>query len=140
MYLRNRLVVGHVREAVQGAAIRLRRPRCAALFDEYRDGQGFPLSRRLGALGFTAEEYLHIVVFTDGHLCRRCRDRGVAAVTGVGSRVVFVCRDFAFQHARKPSRGEALIIHEALHTLGLQEDPPLGDRITERVVESCWGQ
>jgi hypothetical protein len=36
-----------------------------------------------------------------------------------------------------PPLAEAIIIHEALHTLGLREDPPSSREITRRVVKRC---
>ena len=35
--------------------------------------------------------------------------------------------------------GAALVLHEALHTLGLQENPPLSTEITQRVLDRCGG-
>ena len=34
-------------------------------------------------------------------------------------------------------RREAILIHEALHSLGLGEDPPSSDYITERIRARC---
>ncbi len=36
-----------------------------------------------------------------------------------------------------PRHAEAILIHEALHSLGLREDPPSSDFITERVRARC---
>jgi hypothetical protein len=59
-------------------------------------------------------------------------------VTTPGSRAVFVCTnrftDFA---KRSPVEAEAIVIHELLHTLGLGENPPSSDEITEAVLEAC---
>jgi hypothetical protein len=34
-------------------------------------------------------------------------------------------------------RAEAVVIHEVLHTLGLDENPPSSDQITTRVERRC---
>ena len=60
------------------------------------------------------------------------------AVTAPGSRVVYVCgRSFAEAQARSPKRAEMVVLHEALHTLGLGENPPDSGEITRRVGERC---
>jgi hypothetical protein len=41
--------------------------------------------------------------------------------------------------ARQASQAEIAVIHEALHTLGLGENPPDSREITRRVAERCGG-
>jgi hypothetical protein len=51
-----------------------------------------------------------------------------------------VCgRVFREAASRQESRAEIAVIHEALHTLGLGENPPDSLEITRRVAERCGG-
>jgi hypothetical protein len=126
--------------AVAGAARRLERPACRRVFTEFRDAAGAPLQDRLDALGIGPADYLSLVVFADGSARRTCRRDDVLAVTAPGSRVVYVCgRVFNEAAARQASRAEIAVIHEALHTLGLGENPPDSLEITRRVAERCGG-
>jgi hypothetical protein len=60
------------------------------------------------------------------------------AVTAPGSRVVYVCgRRFAEAQSRSATRAELVVLHEALHTLGLGENPPDSLEITRRVGQRC---
>ena len=60
------------------------------------------------------------------------------ALTTPGSRVVRVCgRRFWEAQARNPERAELVVLHEALHTLGLGENPPDSLEITRRVGARC---
>ena len=54
-----------------------------------------------------------------------------------GRRVVTVCRRFARIYQHDPRWGELVLIHEALHTLGLGEDPPSTSAISARVASRC---
>ena len=127
-----------VDRAVAGASRRLESPACRRLFDEFHDAAGAPLQDRLDALGVGPADYLSLVVFADGSARRTCRRDDVLAVTAPGSRVVYVCgRVFNEAAARKASRAEIAVIHEALHTLGLGENPPDSREITRLVTERC---
>jgi hypothetical protein len=67
-----------------------------------------------------------------------CKAPGVLAFTQPGSQVVYVCnRWFREAFATNPSKVEAVIIHEALHSLGLGENPPSSQEITARVMQRC---
>ena len=60
------------------------------------------------------------------------------AVTAPGSRVVYVCgRAFTEAQSRSAERAELVVLHEALHTLGLGEDPPASPEITRLVGRRC---
>jgi hypothetical protein len=136
----NPMYAAAVERAVAGASRRLESPACRRIFDEFRDGSGAPLQDRLHALGVGPADYLSLVVFADGSARRTCRRDDVLAVTAPGSRVVYVCgRVFRDAASRKESRGEIAVIHEALHTLGLGENPPDSLEITRRVAERCGG-
>jgi hypothetical protein len=134
----NPMFAAAVDRAVAGASRRLERPSCRRLFDEFHDATGTPLQARLDALGVEPADYLSLVVFADGSARRTCRRADVLAVTAPGSRVVYVCgRLFHEAGTHKASRTEIAVIHEALHTLGLGENPPDSLEITRRVAERC---
>jgi len=128
-----------LRRALDGASQRLRSPRCQRLLSEFSDERGRPLRARLDELQTGATGYLPLVVFMDGWESAQCRtNMGLLAYTTRGSRVVFVC-GWRFERGwrRNPFLAEAVLIHEALHTLGLGEDPPTSVEITRRVQLYC---
>jgi hypothetical protein len=127
-----------VERALAGAARRLESPTCRRIFSDFRDASGTPLQSRLDALGLAAPDYLSFFVFADGFGRRSCHGTDIMAVTAPGSRVVYVCgRSFAEAQARSPKRAEMVVLHEALHTLGLGENPPDSREITRRLGERC---
>jgi len=130
-----------VRRALAGAAARMEGARCQDVLTDFRDRDGHTLRQNLDALGQTPPGFLGRIFFYDGDLSLTCRrqDRGqVYAFTAPGSHVVFVCGSrFHEGWRRKPEWGEIILIHEALHSLGLGEDPPSSEEITARVAGSC---
>ncbi len=122
---------------LSGASRRLARPDCARVLSDFSDDAGRTLQQNLDTLGLEAPEYLRFVVFTDGSVRGSCGCGGRLVFTAPGSRVVFVCPQFRAEHWQKPVRAEALMIHEALHTLGLSENPPSSDAITKQVMARC---
>lgn len=132
------LATAAVRSSVQRAGERLRRPECQRVFSDFADGSGTSLQARLDELGQSGESYLDLVLFRDGSGTPACARRGLAAYTSPGSRVVWVCADAYVKTAGvDPVLGEALLIHELLHSLGLGEGPPSAEEITARVLERC---
>jgi hypothetical protein len=77
------------------------------------------------------------VVFADGSRQRACRSDTVLGVTNAGSHVVFLCARFAEMEWKDPRYGEAILIHEMLHSLGLGENPPSSWEITTKVLKGC---
>jgi hypothetical protein len=67
----------------------------------------------------------------------RCARGRTLAVTAPGSRAVWVCPQFALEQRRDPGLAEVTLLHEALHSLGLGEDPPSAAEITSRIVTRC---
>jgi hypothetical protein len=51
--------------------------------------------------------------------------------------VVYICPGFAAFDRRYPDEAEATLIHEALHSLGLGENPPSSRHIQARVRARC---
>ena len=120
--------------AVRGASRRLGQPSCAAILDEFKTDAGRPLSDVLSSLELSAPGSMSRIIFRDGREAAMCR-AGVAAFTGPGSRVVFVCGDRFARIGR--SRAEQVVIHEMLHTLGLGERPPLPGEIDRVIARRC---
>ena len=125
-----------VARALEGAARTLGQGECQAILDEFTDGSGRPLRAALEAFGVSAPEYLGQVFFYDAPPSA-CRTSALA-VTQPGSRAILVCGSrFVRQMTGNPRHAEAILIHEALHSLGLGENPPSSDYITERVRARC---
>jgi hypothetical protein len=135
--LRSKAMRERVAQSVKGAAERIERPACAAVLDEFEDGSGRNLRKSLEAVGVSPAEYLSRISFYDGLDHDRCRTPGILAVTEPGSHVVRVCSRFFEQAGHDPALAEATTIHEALHTLGLGENPPSSQEITARVLKRC---
>jgi hypothetical protein len=128
---------GWIRVAREGAAQRLARPRCAEVFRDFADADGRPLQDKLEAYRLTGPEYLSLIYFADGSDAGRCGDEGVLATTTPGSRHVAVCSRFARAYRDNSTWAEVVLIHEALHTLGLGENPPTSHEISTRVASRC---
>jgi hypothetical protein len=58
----------------------------------------------------------------------------VVAFTQPGSLAVRVCPLVARQD---PDTVELIVLHEMLHSLGLQENPPTSQQITQQVRRRC---
>jgi hypothetical protein len=127
-----------VREALEGAARRLEKPRCEGLVDRFTDAEGRPLRASLESVGIDGASYLARLIFYDGSRQQRCRRGGIFAQTEVRGRIVWICPE-AFQRLARsdPGNAEVVVIHEALHTLGLGENPPSSDEINARVSSAC---
>jgi hypothetical protein len=128
---------GSIVMARAGAARRLANPKCAEVFRDFADDQGRPLQEKLDAYRLTGPEYLSLIYFADGSDDGRCGDESVLANTKPGSRHVAVCRRFGRLYREDRTWAEVVVIHEALHTLGLGENPPTSFEISTRVAARC---
>lgn len=139
IYLPKAVDVAGVNAALAGARRRLASVSCQGLFREFADEAGRPLAETLDALGHTGASYLDLLSFYNGDGAARCqqRDLSILAFTTRGSRVVYVCPGFAGVEHRYSDEAEATLIHEALHTLGLGENPPSSRYIQDRVRARC---
>lgn len=133
----NRLEAAAVLAAVEGATRRLEREECRRIFSEFSDVAGRTLLANLEALGATPQAYLSLIGFYGGGADRRCARPDILAFTSPGNRTVRICPQFARLQLGDPRLAEMTILHEALHTLGLGENPPLSTVITERVAARC---
>ncbi len=127
-----------VAAGLERAETKLRRSPCAALFHEFQDASGQPLSRQLQALGLEGHEFLGWLTYAPGGNFRRCLSPATLAFTGPGDRVVYVCEShFAALQRTDPDAAAHILIHEALHALGLRENPPSSAAITHAVSRAC---
>lgn len=123
--------------ALAGAEQALRHPGCDAIFTDFHDPSGMPLTAALERLGMPADAFLRSLRYINGEHLPVCRP-GVLAATRTGSRVVYLCgMRFASAQRTNPRLGAALILHEALHALGLSENPPTSLEITAAVLARC---
>jgi hypothetical protein len=126
-------------QALHLAAARLARPNCLEILREFTDVTGKPLVDRLAAMRVSAEAYLRLMVVVDGSRLRPCLGTVALAFTVPGSRVVYLCgASFATKLQDSPTEATLTIIHELLHSLGLGENPPSTEAISQRVRQRCW--
>jgi hypothetical protein len=128
-----------VYRSLVGAIDRLERSAsCRSVLDDFTTASGEPLSVVVEARGESPGRYLAGLLFLDGTAHARCRSGGVAAFTAPGWRVVYVCSAvFRERLQHHSAEAEAALIHEALHTLGLGENPPTPRAIQDRVRARC---
>ncbi len=130
---------GPFRLAVAAAADRLLSPTCASVLDEFTNrATGRSLGDALDETGLSAPAFVLGLTYYSASGLPPCRDQGILAYTNPGSRVVFVC-PVAFARAARAEPGFAanVLIHEALHSLGLADDLPSSVEITRAVERRC---
>jgi len=138
VYIGDAFTAGAVRWALSGAAQRLAKPSCRDVLSTFKDEGGQPLERKLDALGLDGAVYLGVIQFRDGSREDQCLRYDRVAFTTEGGNIVWVCgRRFERAWVNDRRFAEVVIIHEALHTLGLGENPPSSQAITARVSASC---
>lgn len=129
-----------LRVAIQGAARLLGNPDCQQVLSDFSDANGNRLAANLHASGKSAADYLRQLSFVDASGEQECtRRQVVAAFTSAHSRVIYVCGS-RFENpyfGLNGPYGEMVIIHEMLHSLGLEENPPTSHQITRQVVARC---
>jgi hypothetical protein len=138
--IRHRLpahVLAVIEPAVVAATRRLSEPACSQVLGDFTDREGRSLEERLASLGLEPEAYFRLVVFVDGQNTRLCQRRDVAAFTNPGGRVVAVCPALLRIVRQDRRLAEDVVIHETLHTLGLEENPPSSLEINKRIFERC---
>jgi hypothetical protein len=125
--------------ALKGAARRLEGAGCQRMLSlpRLRAQDGRLLQARLSELSTDSSGHLAQLSFVDGSDSRLCR-QGAILFTSPGHRVVRVCgRRFVSEWRGNPRRAQVLLIHELLHTLGLGENPPSSEEITNIVLAHC---
>lgn len=128
-----------VQRALLSARSRLAGESCRRVLSDFDSAlESGSLRAVLDRRGGTAQGHLDSLVFKDGSGRPRCARPEILAFTSVGSDTVFVCsRAFVRVAQRDPALAEMVLIHEALHTLGLGENPPTSAEITARIEERC---
>lgn len=129
---------GTVRRAIDLARRRLARPDCRLVYDDFELPDGRTPRAELDRLGIPPEEWLESLTFTDGSDDAVCRGGYAALTTTPRSRLIRVCPSFAQLNLQDSGRSAVLVIHESLHALGLGENPPTSNQITQRVDRRCW--
>jgi hypothetical protein len=129
---------GIVRSAIDLALARLARPGCPLVYQDFELPNGGTPQTELDRLGIRPEDLLENLLFADGSRLPTCEIGRAALTTTAGSRVIHICPNFAQLHVRDPRRSASLVIHESLHALGLGENPPSSNEITNRVERRCW--
>jgi hypothetical protein len=126
--------------ALNTAVARFEDTACRKILLEFADRDGRPLEDRLTSLRLDFDQYVNMLVFYDGSRSTTC-DRGALAFTAPSSRVIHVCIDrFKSVQVAEPEYAIAALIHEILHTLGLEENPPSSSHITRRALAMCGRQ
>jgi hypothetical protein len=128
-----------VHAQVLRAAERLAQEPCALVLTDFSDQEtGRPLAEKFHSSWKGVPGYVSTLVYRPGAEDGPCRDSSVAAYTSPGSAVVYVCRRFLrWQASREMNLPTTILIHEALHTLGLGENPPTTEEITARIEARC---
>jgi hypothetical protein len=138
IWVTSRISSAALRLALSGATEWLADEQCRTLFSEFRDSASNPLRDRLERIGVDEVAYLRLVIFRDGSDARQCDRTPTIMFTSPGGRIVYVCERQLEEAARQDREYvKALVIHEALHTLGLGENPPTSRYITSRVLSQC---
>ena len=129
----------NMKRVVEAAAARVARSSCQEVLFDFVDEQGVPLGTRL-ASGRNPVEAFAALRVVNKPLAPQCRNGNRLAFTFPGSHVIYVCslklRNESIQNS---VRTELILIHEFLHSLGLGENPPTSQAITEQVVVRCCG-
>jgi hypothetical protein len=117
----------------------LEKPSCGRIFEEFQDSRtGRPLAASLSETGLGAVAYFESLSFLDGTGTAPCLRPRIQAYTTIGGSTIHVCRAqlYALQKHDWLAAGSTLV-HEALHTLGLGENPPPPAEITHRILQHC---
>jgi len=123
--------------AIAAAESQLLHPRCETIFSDFHEPSGAPLRAALDRLGVSGGAFLRSLKYANGEHLPLC-EPGVLAGTRTGGRVIYLCGSrFVSAQRSNPRLGAALILHEALHALGLSENPPTSLQITAGVLGKC---
>lgn len=133
--VRDGTVAAAIDRAVQGARRRLSRESCERVLSDFTSSDSRSPHEVMASLGLTSADALSRIIFRDGRDATACRTGRIAAFTGAGSRVVFVCGARFQTFSRDVA--ERVVIHELLHTLGLSERPPTPTAIDRAVERRC---
>ena len=122
--------------ARQGAMRRLQSPECRQVLSDFRDPVGRTPLENLSSFALEPEEYLAQIPFLDGQNRPLCQGQSQLLTTRGVARVL-VCKSFVQTVQQQRDMAEIYVIHEMLHTLGLDENPPTSLEITQQVKRRC---
>jgi hypothetical protein len=129
-----------VQRAIKGAAARLARPSCQDVLSDFADASNHTLRTTLRVKGRSPTEAFAALRFVDSHAALQCTAGTTLAFAQTGSPLIHVCgRQFIEGFMQDRMTAEIIVIHEFLHSLGLGENPPSSQAITEQVVVRCGG-
>jgi hypothetical protein len=123
--------------AIAGALRRLESPSCQRVLTDFADESGRSLADSLAATGLTLPVYVSRLYAVEGDRERGCANAGTRAFTAPGSHVIYLCSAHFDSLSERIVSAQMTIIHEILHTLGLGENPPSSDQITQQVIARC---
>jgi hypothetical protein len=124
--------------AVRDASRRLESAECGQIFADFADASSVRLAVKLQYAGVRSRDSVRWLIFRNGSHEAYCDRSGAALAADPGNRFVAVCGvRFVEIQAADPSYAAALVIHEELHVLGLEENPPSSAEITQRVLKRC---
>jgi hypothetical protein len=130
----------NMKRVVEAAAARLARCSCEKVLFDFVDERGVPLGTRLASTTRNPVEAFTALRFVNKPLAPQCRTDQRLAFTFPGSQVIYVCSlKLRNESIRNSVRTELILIHEFLHSLGLDENPPTSQYITTRVAVRCGG-
>ena len=127
-----------VRGSVEGAVARLRDATCQEVFGEFSDRANRPLLTVLASKGMTAQDAFGLLRFVEARDTPPCHAGSTLAFTQPGAPMIRICSlQFRARFAQDRRSAEIVLIHEFLHALGLGENPPSSQEITERLTAKC---
>ena len=127
-----------IMRAIDGATRRLATPECQRVLTDFTDPEGRTLAENLAQRGKTPIEFFNSLYLWEDRETPRCLRHGTLAFTAPGHVVIRICsRRFKEVSLDQPRFGDAILIHEMLHALGLGENPPRSRDITSQVLARC---
>jgi hypothetical protein len=126
-----------LRHTIRGVLEWLQRSECRAVLSDFQDASGSSVSELLSRRNQSLEEHMQSLFFEDGRHLRGCQRRLWYAATSPGSHFIHVCPGKFHELLGRPLQARAVILHEVLHSLGVEEDPPSSHEITAGVLARC---
>lgn len=123
-----------VGQAITSANTKLDKAPCIGMFSTLKDGAGTTLEANLSTKGYSAKEWLNEgISILNGGYDGACSSGTASAYTTIGGTEVYACAGFK---NLTTGQGAVRLIHEVLHTLGLQENPPFTSAMSSSEINS----
>ncbi len=123
--------------AREGAMRRLQSAECRQVLSDFKDPQGRTPLENLRPFAMEPDQFLAVIPFLDGRSRPLCQANQSQLLTTRGVARVFVCKSFLQTVQQERDLAEIYVIHEMLHALGLDENPPSSLAITQQVKRRC---